>query len=341
MWNDYVLVSALFNIALWPSNLNIQKHPDASNFRNHGWEYYEEMSTILPSRTTSNYTFSAQTHAAISTANVSSSLSGGSSSPPGSHDDAAHHVQDNVQPEDEMRVDTNVPIPMQSAHDNAFNNNAPPTSFAIHTTPPILSPNRTTPTLSPNRTTPSTRSARLSVTPLSTSTHSPARHEPRVTSPLSGSPARSSRITGSQALQEIGEVMRSEADIRCSEADMRRAESDARLQATEVRIKLDEARIVDLQKVTDQRPPSARAIELFSRVDAASFSPQALMAMYDIFDTDANQATNYLAMESSDIFRRTWIQRQLMRLNPPSFVYSTVDQPDSSGFPSGSSFGSS
>jgi hypothetical protein len=106
IWNDYVLASALFNITFSPSNLNMQKHPDASQFCESGWVYYDEMSAILPLRTTGNLAFSVQTRASISHANISSGSSGGPS-PSGSHDDASHGIQDNMQPEDEMQVDAN------------------------------------------------------------------------------------------------------------------------------------------------------------------------------------------------------------------------------------------
>jgi hypothetical protein len=85
IWNDYVLASALFNITFSPSNLNMQEHPDASQFHESGWVYYDEMSAILPSRTTGNLAFSAQMHAPISRANILSGSSGGSS-PSGGHD---------------------------------------------------------------------------------------------------------------------------------------------------------------------------------------------------------------------------------------------------------------
>jgi hypothetical protein len=56
----------------------------------------------------------------------------------------------------------------------------------------------------------------------------------------------------------------------------------------------------------------------------------------DMFNADARCAATYLAMETSSMMHRAWLQSKLTRLNLPSSMYPTLDQPSSSGFPSGS-----
>jgi hypothetical protein len=92
----------------------------------------------------------------------------------------------------------------------------------------------------------------------------------------------------------------------------------------------------------DQRPTrSTKAIELLSHLDSVHLVPDDLLVAIDMFNADATCAATYLAMETSNVMSRAWLQRELMRLNLtrlnlPSSMYPTLDQPSSSEFPSGS-----
>jgi hypothetical protein len=120
VWKAYIKASVMFTITFWSSNRNVQKHPEAKPFRNRGWEHYQEMSAILPARTSGQLVFSAQMRDPVSAGNISSgspsdksSLHGGHDDMPdlnqdsgGGHDDALDHNQDGSQLHDPMCIDT-------------------------------------------------------------------------------------------------------------------------------------------------------------------------------------------------------------------------------------------
>jgi hypothetical protein len=95
-------------------------------------------------------------------------------------------------------------------------------------------------------------------------------------------------------------------------------EAETKRRASDVKIRLDEARIAEMARIADtQRSAiqSAKAIELLSRADTEGLAPEALLKIIDLFNAEPAAATTYLAMESADVLRRAWLQRELTKLN--------------------------
>jgi hypothetical protein len=318
----------MFTITFRSSNRNVQKHPEAKAFRNRGWEHYQEMSAILPARTSGQLAFSAQMRDPVSAGDISSgspsdksSLHGGHDDTPdlnqdggGGHDDAPDHNQDGSQLHDPMHIDMDTPnVDDMQLDDNDGTMQPDNSAFRTSSTDNLSA----TPSI---RTTHSIRAARLSASasPISVSNRS-----------SSNKALKMSRITAPQAISGVADrlgdlntTMRMEltakqrsADAKQKSAEAKQMNADTRRLAADVQIRLAEAKLARLGGPTmTPREEKLEAVKLLTQLESTSLQPEAFLAMVDLFNTDADQAGIYLAMDN-EIMRRAWIQRQLAKVN--------------------------
>jgi hypothetical protein len=175
----------------------------------------------------------------------------------------------------------------------------------------------TTPPTSAVRSPRSIRSARLSASPLSGTVSGVPSH----VRSLTGTGNRGKlRLTGPQAmagvgdqLNELSNSLRIESAIKQQDYARRQQESDSKIKANEAKVMLAEVRASSFLKPVSEESIPVQAIKMFSERES-NLSPEAFLAIVDLFNGEGSAATTYIAI-NNEAMRRAWVQRELGKLN--------------------------
>jgi hypothetical protein len=93
----------------------------------------------------------------------------------------------------------------------------------------------------------------------------------------------------------------------------RQQESNSKIKANEAKVMLAKLQASSLLKPVSEESIPVQAIKIFLE-RKSDLSPEAFLAIVDLFNGDGSAATTYIAI-NNEVMHRAWVQRELGKLN--------------------------